>query len=139
MNEPFFPRKLKIKVTMDMTPLVDIVFLLIAFFMLTSSLGKDHILKVQLPKSETSSQATDQNMVIAISKEGKISVNSQILAQNDFESKLKEILQEKKKQQKNLKVIIRGDKESHYEKIVTIMDLLSEQGIQNFSLAVDKN
>ncbi len=91
----------------NLTPLIDIVFLLLVFFMLTSHFVRDEVLNIDLPEAD-SGEALDepQQIEVIITEEGQYSVNSQIVTLELLES----ILVEKINDQKEKVVRIRGDK-----------------------------
>jgi len=91
----------------NLTPLIDIVFLLLVFFMLTSHFVRDEVLSINLPEAQ-SSEALDepQQIEIIINEAGEYSINSQIIPLEALETVLVEELQK----QTEKVVRIRGDK-----------------------------
>lgn len=91
----------------NLTPLIDIVFLLLVFFMLTSHFVRDEVLNIDLPEAD-SGDALDapQQIEVLITEEGTYSINSQIVTLEALEA----ILSDKIKDQKEKVVRIRGDK-----------------------------
>lgn len=137
-TSPFFERKLKPKVSLDITPLVDIVFLLVAFFMVFSSFEREQIIQVDLPKAKKSRDAKQQKTVVTVTAEGKVKVAGKEFARTEYRQAFKAWLTKQGKD--NLgNVVLRGDKNSSYEVIVGVMDILSSHGIADFSLAVDRD
>ncbi len=130
-----FKQTLRPRLRMDITPLVDIVFLLVAFFMLSSSLGKDQTLFVDLPKAKQSKTSPAREIVITVDSQGQVYLHNQKLSDKNYQTQL---ITEIKKIGTDRHIIIRGDKKSPYEKIVGIMDTLSEQGIKNFALSIQR-
>jgi biopolymer transport protein ExbD len=93
--------------TPNLTPLIDIVFLLLVFFMLTSHFVRDEVLNIDLPEAE-SGDALDkpQQIEVLITEAGEYSINSQIVSLEVLET----ILIDEIKDQKEKIVRIRGDK-----------------------------
>ncbi|WP_198262910.1 ExbD/TolR family protein [sulfur-oxidizing endosymbiont of Gigantopelta aegis] len=91
----------------NLTPLIDIVFLLLVFFMLTSHFVRDEVLNIDLPEAE-SGDALDkpQQIEVLITEAGEYSINSQIVSLEALEA----ILIDEIKAQKEKVVRIRGDK-----------------------------
>ena len=91
----------------NLTPLIDIVFLLLVFFMLTSHFVRDEVLNIDLPEAD-SGEALDepQQIEVIITEEGQYSINSQIVTLESLEN----ILVDKIKDQEEKVVRIRGDK-----------------------------
>jgi len=90
----------------NMTPLIDIVFLLLVFFMLTSHFVRDEVLNIDLPEAD-SGEALDQpqQVEILITNSGEYSLNSEIVSLEILKARLIEQL----KTQKEKVVRIRGD------------------------------
>ena len=91
----------------NLTPLIDIVFLLLVFFMLTSHFVRDEVLNIDLPEAD-SGTALDQpdQIEILITEAGEYSINSQIVTLDALEN----ILLDEIKDQKEKVVRIRADK-----------------------------
>ncbi len=91
----------------NLTPLIDIVFLLLVFFMLTSHFVRDEVLNIDLPEAD-SGDALDQpqQIEVLITEQGEYSVNNQTVSLDELEN----ILLDKISNQKEKVVRIRGDK-----------------------------
>jgi biopolymer transport protein ExbD len=130
-----FEQKYKPKAIIDITPLIDLIFLLVVFFMVTSSLGKISSINVTLPYAENSGNRQISEYVISINEENTIFFN-------DIEITLEQLsteLQNKKSEIGDSLVVIRGDKKSSYEMIVSVMDSLNKAGISQFTLSTISN
>ena len=115
--------------TIDIAPLVDVVFLLLIFFMLSTSFEIHPGLKVNLP--ETSSKELDKkpkNVKIVISKSGKIYFNNKKVDINSLSKNFQKI-----KNKKTL-VVIEADKLAYHGTVVTVMDLAKRNGLNNFAI-----
>lgn len=90
----------------NLTPLIDIVFLLLVFFMLTSHFVRDEVISIDLPEAD-SGEALDepQQIEVIITESGEYSINSQTVTLEALET----ILQDEIKDQKEKVVRIRGD------------------------------
>ncbi len=129
-----FKRNLQHKALIDITSLIDLVFLLVAFFMVTSSLGSESTITVHLPKAVQSGEYKKNKLIISVDKENKIFVNDKPYKR---EGLLKE-LKERRKTNSKLTVVIRGDKRADYDTIVSIIDYLNRAGIPKFTLSTVK-
>ena len=114
---------------MDMTPLIDIVFLLLIFFMLTSSFVFQTGIKVHLPKTVTADVAHKENLVITISKKGSLHLGAQVVTLQELKTKL---AQAKNKQRP---VLLRADRESVLGRVVEIWDLCRALGFKQVNIA----
>lgn len=117
----------------DLTPVIDIVFILLIFFMVTSVFKKeDVILALNLPKVESSQAVTkDKILTIELSKK-EFAVDGK-----------KETLKSSKEIFKNLKkdtnILIRIDKKVEYERVMKLFDILKQNQLTSFSLVASEN
>jgi len=120
---------------MDMTPLIDVVFQLLLFFMLTSSLVRPNQIELDLPESTSGVKAQeDQSLVIAYSSvDGNpvIKLNDEPVAAL---SNLKEAMEAVIKPDQNPRVDIRIDKTVPYQDVISLMDAVRDAGFPKFSL-----
>lgn len=124
----------------ELAPMVDVVFLLVIYFLVASTLEENVSIPVNLPTSKQSSAVKPpQKIIVSINSKGKVFVGNntksvpisklgdritQILAESDDPEYLKS------------QVIIRGDQKTPYETIISVMDELSLRNIKNFNLSV---
>ena len=115
--------------TLDMTPLVDVVFLLLIFFLVTSVFKKDELaLLLNLPEGKEGSKMVKK-------KEAIIEMNRDSLAFNDHTVDFKKLDEELAGiEDKSLPVIVRIDKKVEYEQIIKLFDLLKKHGLNNLAL-----
>lgn len=130
-----FKTKHQRKAQIDITSLIDLVFLLVAFFMVTSSMGALSSITVHLPKAVQSAPARSGEMVVSINEKNEIYIND---VKYD-EDALQEEFKKRKETLGDNAVIIRGDRKADYEKIVKVMDLLNRAGIPKFTLSTVKS
>lgn len=126
--------KYKHRALIDITSLIDLVFLLVAFFMVTSSLGSESTITVHLPRAVQSGEYKQGSMIITVNEQNEVFID-------DIKTEKQMILSELKGRKESLKdgtVIIRGDKNSSYETIVSIIDKLNQAGIPKFSISAIK-
>lgn len=124
----------KHRALIDITSLIDLVFLLVAFFMVTSSLGSESSITVHLPRAVQSGEYKPGTMVITVNEKNEVFID-------DAKIENQMILSELKGRKESLKdgaVIIRGDRKSSYETIVSIIDKLNQAGIPKFSISAIK-
>lgn len=108
----------------DLMPLIDVVFLLIIFFMLTTSFRTIFQgIKVDLPTTTTKQERIEQNIIITITKDNVLYLDKARVATSKLVSLLKKKLGEKKGL-----VMINADKLVRHGKVVGIMDLAKQAG-----------
>lgn len=116
----------------DIAPLIDIVFQLIIFFMLTSSFVIQPGIKVNLPKAVTSEVIKLENMEIIISSENVTYVNGSVVTQRELEKLIK---QAASRQQT---VLIKSDRRASLGKVVEIWDMCRDAGVKQINIATNQ-
>ena len=118
-------------VRVEMTPMIDVVFLLLIFFMVTSTFMKSPGIHVKLPKAKSSESQPDKDLVISIKKDGSIYLNEKKIAKRNLFQTLRWLNKSKKRDF----LIVRGDKMINYGMLIEVMDIARIAGIANVSLA----
>jgi biopolymer transport protein ExbD len=118
----------------NMTPLIDVVFLLLIFFMVSTTFVYTNSLKVNLPKAKGESVETKKNINIVITKQGVITVDGQQVSKLTFSAKLKELYNKNP----NATVIIQADKDSRHGDVVFVMDESKKAGYDRFAIAAEE-
>ncbi len=126
--------RLNIKSGIEMAPMVDIVFLLVTYFLINSTLVKNPAIKIELPKSTTAQSEVQKKAVIHVDSKNKIYLNDTEVALADLPIELKRLIADSPDQQ----VIIKGDKESNYQTIISVMDYVNQAGVSHFNLATER-
>ncbi len=125
---------LKKSILVDTTPMTDIVFLLLIFFMLSSSFLIEPGIKLKLPKTQTAEIQAEKKLTVSINRNSKIFLN-------DREIKLEELEDELRVQlalEKERLLIIRADKEVSHGLVVDIMDIAKLAGADKLAIATEK-
>lgn len=137
-----FKRQHREEVAVNMTPLIDIVFLLLIFFMVSTTFTKENHLSIDLPEATTDSKVSaSQALEIVISAAGEFSVNEQALLNNQLDT-LKRALQKTLSEQDGgqaqspvkAPVIITADAKTPHEAVVKAMDAAGQLGLVNLSI-----
>lgn len=120
---------------LNMTSLIDVVFLLLIFFMVTTTFEKQAKLKIQLPEAtEKINPQAQEQVVISISQKGSIYINNHELLNSKYASiatSLKQILKGDEKPP----IVIRADADAAHKHVVTVMDVLADMGFTSVSIA----
>lgn len=119
----------------NLTPMIDVVFLLLLFFMVSTSFIRESSLKVDLPEATGEAMTEQAEPVdIVIKADGKVLVNDQELATVTSEA-LAAVLKRVVGEQKDPHVIISADAKAEYQLIVTAMDTAQQLGYTKLTLA----
>lgn len=119
----------------NLTPLIDVMLVLLIIFMVSTSVAVDTGLKINLPKGETVASTLDNDsIIIAMDSLSNISVNGK---RTNLE-KLNEDLRAAILLEKTGIVIFKGDKTVGLEIIIKVMDISNRSGATKFALALDQ-
>ncbi|MDI6803999.1 MAG: biopolymer transporter ExbD [Bacteroidota bacterium] len=130
------PRRLGIKI--DMTPMVDIAFLLLTFFMLTTTMTKPQTMEINLPpSSDVKVEIAESNlMTLRVKADGAIYWNMGIESPKKVEfNNLRILMKERYEQNPKLTVLLKIDRKGKYHMMVDIIDEFNVSGINRFSIA----
>jgi len=147
-------KKSRISIFIDMTPMVDVVMLLLTFFMLTTHFKPPSEAEVILPSSHSAFKLPESDvMTITVTKDNRIFLgfDNQIIRAKLFgeENKLLSGIEIKDKQvladllirarvlNPKLRVVIKGDKEAPYGPVEDVMDIFRKARITRFNLVTD--
>lgn len=118
--------------SIEITPLIDIVFLLVIFFVVTSKVGDSQFLSLDLPKTESFEYKTVQskNEIVIISS-GSIYVNDNVFDINDID-KLDQAIFELENTDSS--IILSAESDSLHIWVITIMDILNKYGFNEVQI-----
>jgi len=120
---------------LNLTPLIDVVFLLLIFFMVSTTFQKESELSLQLPKaSEDPVEAPAEQYEIAVNAAGRYFINDNELVQTDIET-LRQALFELTDGKRDIPITIRADAQTPHQAVVTAMDAAAQLGLTRLSIA----
>ncbi len=128
-----FGETIKSRKWLDLAPMIDVVFLLLIFFMLTSIYAKPMI-PVSLPESETSIVQDEPEIAIGISSNGSLSLNRKNITLDQLHDQLSQLLYEC--DEKNIRLI--ADKRIHFGLVISVMDIAKQAGADNIAVVTEK-
>ena len=133
-----FSRAEEDRLDVNITPLIDVVFLLLIFFMVTTTFNQQAELRVDLPEASSEEQSLEVVPIeITIDPSGSYFVNGQSLVNNQANT-LYQSLQKIVAEDKEKSVIIRADASTPHQSVVTAMDAVKRVGLTNLRIATSK-
>ena len=129
-----FERRQRKHQHINLTPLVDVVFLLLLFFMLTSHFVAAPTIKIALPESKTSEPEVKEEVVITVGKDGALFLDKDPIMLTGLQYSL----QEKLKKLKKPSVRIKADREAMLGVVVNVVDEIRLSGAGAFSIETEK-
>ena len=116
----------------DMTPMLDIVFNLLLFFLLSSSFVQHTSIEVKLPKTASSTPVEGEVVVIELTSSERIFLQGKELSLQDLPSKLKELYSGSDLQRP---LLIRADEHAYHGGVVALLDIAREVGVTSLNVA----
>lgn len=128
-----FKRRQKMEKGMvDMTPLINIFFLLFIFFLFTSSFIFQPGIKVSLPKALTSEVIQQEGVVVTVTRDDKIYLNDRQITEKELVSNLRLLAREK------TPLLIKADSKASLGRIVEVWDTCRSEGVLQVNIATSK-
>ncbi len=118
---------------LNITPLIDVVFILLIFFMLTSNFLIEEGLDVSLPDASSAQQLSEQFKTIGIDAAGVIHVDGRIVTISELETRVTAVLSGNSDQG----FIIKSDQAVHVALLVQVIDALKRSGASNLTIQTE--
>jgi biopolymer transport protein ExbD len=119
---------------MNLISLIDVMFFLLIFFMLSSTFTKETHLSVELPKAVGEASADQKNQIeILISDQGNFSVNGKSLVNNEIQT-LKSAMTKVANGKTNVPLLLTADAKTPHQFVVTAMDAAGQLGFTKLSI-----
>ena len=122
---------------LNILPLIDVVFLLLIFFMVTTTFERESEISITLPEaSREQVEPQDESIEISIDKQGRVFINDQALV-NAQQSTIRDALDEAVTagENKNPPVIINADAETAHQVVIKVMDAARQLGLRKVTFA----
>ncbi|MED5353309.1 MAG: biopolymer transporter ExbD [Nitrospinota bacterium] len=129
-----FPYKEKLPFKLDLIPMINVVFLLLIFFMLTSTTTLQSK-KIELPKAKTAEKNSKQFLIMTIDKSGSLELDGKALSIEALPAHLEKKVSEKK----NTVISIHADKAIEFELFGKVIELAKQAGAEDFMLATEND
>lgn len=120
----------------NLTSLIDVVLLLLVFFMVSTSFVREAEINLSLPEADTESELTvvDEGLEISISRTGNYFINGRALLNNDRQT-LRTAIERLAGERRDVPVTIRGDAESTLQSFVTATEVVGQLGFTQVQIA----
>lgn len=118
----------------NITPFVDVVLVLLVIFMVTAPMMMKDVIGIELPKAEKAEASHANLIAIAITSQGQVLLNGELISEADLKSFVASAVQDNPDSQ----AIISADGNSKHFDFVRIVDLIKSAGLQKFAIQVEK-
>ena len=134
-----FKRGNREEVSVELTPLIDVVFLLLIFFMVSSTFIRETQLKIDLPEASGELQEIEgQVLEIAVDKRGEYALNGRILVNNELSTLVRALQEASKSVDKKERVIVTADANATHQAVVRAMDAAGKVGLTRISITTQQ-
>ena len=121
-------------VGINVTPMVDVVLVLLIIMMVSATYIVSQSLKVELPKTASSDETVSKTYVVTVTKEGNYYYNDKPIKRDGLAKEFRAALAATK----DVNLVITADEDAHHGKVVGVIDLAKVEGITKFAINVEK-
>ncbi|MGY8785960.1 MAG: ExbD/TolR family protein [Pseudomonadales bacterium] len=133
-----FKRAIREELAINMTPLIDVVFLLLIFFMVTTTFSRETRLLVNLPEANAEVAESDLGQIeILVARDGSFSINGRGLVNASIET-LVQGLEVESGGDHSLPILLIADAEATHQSVVTAMDGIGQSGFTRLNIATQR-
>jgi len=118
----------------SLAPLVDIVFQLLIFFMLTSAVSVADLFDVKLPESTTAGEQSLKPVIVLVGSEGKVALDGEIVRVEELIGKLQQ-----RREAGAVPVMVKADREANTGDVVSVLEQIQGAGVEKVMLATSRN
>ena len=118
---------------MNLTPMIDCVFLLLIFFMVTTVFKQPYILQVELPEARQAQVIEEKKLVASIAADGRMEINRHPVSL----ANLDQVLQREKQGTRSVTLVVRTDKETKHKHLLDLFEAAKRAGIEKIPLATE--
>ena len=119
---------------LNMTPLIDCVFLLLIFFMVTTVFKQPYSLQVLLPEAQQAQIVEEKKLVATITQDGRMEINRHLVTLD----KLEQVLLREKEGTRSLTLVVRTDQETPHKYLLDLFEVAKRVGIEKIPLATEE-
>ncbi len=124
------------EVSLDMTPMIDVVFLLLIFFMVSTTFEHNSEIDIRLPEASLEMLSGKPHAIyVAVTEQGDFFINQEPLVDRNIHT-LKSALQQAAMDVDDPPVVISADEQASHQSVVSIMDAARQIGLQKITFAV---
>jgi biopolymer transport protein ExbD len=128
-----FREKKRRRVTINITSLIDVLFLLLIFFMVSSTFLERPGMKLDLPKASHKESIRMEGYTLFVTQEEKLFLNDEPVKLNELEAKLRKIAPEIEEEG----IVLQADEQIRYGLVIEVMDMIKKSGIKKMVVATE--
>jgi biopolymer transport protein ExbD len=132
------PLRTRRKPEVQMSPLIDVIFLLLIFYAVTTQFVSDERLKLKLPEAETAEsmgiRQEEKPPEVKVASDGSIWIDDQIVPEMELEARIRQLVE----RAPDDGIILKGDKGADYGVVVHVLDVARKVGAKGIQMSADK-
>ncbi len=117
----------------NLTPMIDCVFLLLIFFMVTTVFKQPYSLQLELPEAQQAQRVQEKKLVSSITADGRMEINRELVSPSDLE----QVLLRHKQGTRSLTLIVRTDRETRHKHLLDLIEVAKRLRIEKVVLATE--
>jgi len=134
-----FRKQRKEMVQLNLTPLIDVVFLLLIFFMVSTSFTRENQLQINLPEASAEEvSSVTQGLTLTIQENGTYALNGRVLSSNSIDI-IKEALLEESRGEVDQSLLLVADANATHQSVVRAMDAAGQLGFVNLRISTQES
>jgi len=132
-----FKRKNNEEFDLNLTPLIDVVFLLLIFFMVTTTFDRETQLKIELPQASGEHKKAEKSLEVSIDSKSRFFINQKEVVNSGLET-IKKALKQAAGAQKSPPLLISADGQATHQSVITVLDAAGQLGFVNITFAANQ-
>lgn len=134
-----FKRRSREELSINITPLIDVVFLLLIFFMVTTTFNRETRLLVNLPEANAELAESEPTQIeIVVARDGSYSINGRGLINNQLDTLMRG-LEIESGGDRSLPILLVADAEATHQSVITAMDGIGQSGFTRLNIATQRS
>ena len=122
------------EIKLNLTPMIDAVFLLLIFFMVTTVFTHAQQLVIELPRAVNFDRLKERKLNVSISAAGELEINGRLLAMGE----LRQLLDEEKRRAGATSLIVKADAKTQHGFVLDVMEIANAVGVERVSVQIDE-
>jgi biopolymer transport protein ExbD len=126
------------KPEIQMSPLIDVIFLLLLFYAVTTTFVSDERLKLKLPEAKTAEDAgvsrDERPPEVKVAEDGTIWIDDRLVPESELENRIRQLVE----RAPDDGIILKGDKGADYGVVVHVLDVARSVGAKGIQMSADR-
>jgi len=125
------------EIELNLTPLIDVVFLLLIFFMVTTTFDRETQLKIELPQASGEQRKAQKLLEVSIDSKSHFFINEKEVVNSGLDT-IKKALKQAAGDEKNPPLLISADGQATHQSVITVLDAAGQLGFVNITFAANQ-